>query len=202
MALYTRTQALDAARKRGATTAATASRMLRESASAARNEYDVFLSHAYLDAKLVLGVKAIIEAVGKTVYVDWIDDSQLDRESVTAATAARLRERMRTCRALVYATSRAATESKWMPWELGFFDGHKSGARIAILPLVEQTDDTYSGQEYLGLYPTIEEVVAPSGLRRPYAMRYAPYHRYQRVVEARSLDSLVTGSPTYEAVRR
>jgi hypothetical protein len=51
------------------------------------NRYDVFLSHAYKDGEIILGVKGLIEALGLTVYVDWIDDAGLDRGKVTRKTA-------------------------------------------------------------------------------------------------------------------
>lgn len=53
--------------------------------------YDVFLSHSYQDADVILGVKVIIESLGLTVYVDWVDDGGLDRSKVTVKTAEILR---------------------------------------------------------------------------------------------------------------
>lgn len=41
-----------------------------------------------------------------------------------------------------------------MPWELGYFDGFKSA--VAILPITATEQASYSGQEYLGLYPYID----------------------------------------------
>jgi hypothetical protein len=40
-----------------------------------------------------------------------------------------------------------------MPWELGYFDGLRE--RVAVLPVVK-TQGAYVGNEYLGLYPTVE----------------------------------------------
>ncbi len=48
------------------------------------NTYDVFLSHAALDAQIVLGVKGIIQDHGYAVYIDWIDDPTLDRKKSDA----------------------------------------------------------------------------------------------------------------------
>lgn len=42
-------------------------------------EYDIFLSHSFSDAELILGVTQIIKAQGRTVYVDWIEDKALNR---------------------------------------------------------------------------------------------------------------------------
>src|SRR4051794_31550207 len=80
--------------------------------------FDVFLSHSFSEAE-----KIALEAEGLHVYVDWIDDRQMDRSSVTAQTAEVLRARMRHSRSLIFATSNSSSASKWMPWELGYFDG-------------------------------------------------------------------------------
>ena len=49
--------------------------------------FDVFLSHSVRDAALSLGLKKVLEADGLSVYVDWIEDADLDRTNVSAATA-------------------------------------------------------------------------------------------------------------------
>ena len=39
-----------------------------------------------------------------------------------------------------------------MPWECGYFDGFKE--KVAIVPVkISSSSNSYSGQEYLGLYP-------------------------------------------------
>lgn len=121
-----------------------------------RASFDVFLSHSIADSEIILGVKTILESKGLSVYVDWIEDPDLHRSDVTAKTASRLRERMRQSSSMVYAHSTNSPSSKWMPWELGFFDGF-SGA-ITIFPIARSSDGTYEGQEFLGLYPYIDYV--------------------------------------------
>lgn len=64
---------------------------------------------------------------------------------------------MRQSKSLIFYTSENSPDSKWMPWELGFFDGNKPG-HVAILPLVKTQGASFSGQEYLGLYPPVEEI--------------------------------------------
>jgi hypothetical protein len=78
-------------------------------------------------------------------------------QPVTRDTADGLRTKMRACRSLVYADTSAATESKWMPWELGYVDGFRQ--RVAVFPVAKgsSTSTSYEGQEYLGLYPWIRE---------------------------------------------
>jgi len=125
--------------------------MKKVAAAPLTQRYDIFLSHAFEDAELITGVKILIERQGLTVYVDWIEDSQADRGNVTAKTADLLRERMKHCNFLVFATSKASPQSKWMPWELGYFDGLHPN-QVGILPIVETQGGAFSGQEYIGLY--------------------------------------------------
>lgn len=138
---------------------------LRKSAATVLNEayrefsefktYDIFMSHSVLNAEEILALKNEIERMGFSVYVDWIEDPQLNRSSVTKNTAELLRTRMNCCKSLFFATSETSPNSKWMPWELGYFDGKKD--KSAILPVLEDiwSSNQYKGQEYLGLYPYI-----------------------------------------------
>ena len=121
-----------------------------------RNSFDIFLSHSSKDKQLILGVKQLIEDSGYSVYIDWVDDPQLDRANVNAQTADILRTRMKQSKFLVYVDSNNATTSKWMPWELGYFDGYKPN-KIGILPIRQKSEGSYIGQEYLDLYPQIEK---------------------------------------------
>jgi len=116
-------------------------------------EFDIFLSHSYDDKSYVEEMKQILEDEGYSVYVDWIFDRQLDRSNVTLEAADLLRRRMKQSKCLVYLISANSSDSKWMQWELGFFDGAKE--KVAILPISETVDVvyTYDGLEYLGLYP-------------------------------------------------
>lgn len=129
-----------------------ASTILNEQAQFAdQKTFDIFLSHSFLDADVILGLKHMIEELGFTVYVDWIEDRQLDRSTVTQKTADTLRKRMKNCRCLFFATSENSPDSKWMPWELGYFDGVKG--KVAIIPILDSAyASAYEGQEYLGLY--------------------------------------------------
>ncbi|KUJ00522.1 TIR domain-containing protein [Vibrio sp. MEBiC08052] len=119
-------------------------------------QFDIFLSHSYLDKDLVFAVKNYLEEHKLSVYVDWIDEQELDRSSVNAETAATLRKRMSQCQSLLFATSSNSTFSKWMPWECGYFDGIKG--KIAIFPIAQSDENSFVGQEYLGLYPYIDVV--------------------------------------------
>jgi|SRR5690554_973446 len=120
-------------------------------------EYDIFLSHSSDDSRLVAGLKLELEDLGYSVYVDWIEDPELDRANVTKENADYLRKRMKQCRTLLYAFSKNASESTWMPWELGYFDGVKG--LVAVVPITETDTSTFNGNEYLKLYPYIDKTV-------------------------------------------
>ena len=120
------------------------------------DSFDIFLSHSSSDADLVIGIKELLEQRGKRVYVDWVDDPELDRSRVTKETAARLRHRMLQSESLFYVATDNATKSKWMPWELGFFDGLKRD-KVRILPVLLSSNQSFDGQEYLGLYPVVSK---------------------------------------------
>jgi hypothetical protein len=121
-----------------------------------KSKFDVFLSNSIRDEELVIGVENIFKGMGKTVYIDWVFDKHLSRDSVTKETAETLRHRMKQSSKLLYLATDNASSSKWMPWELGYFDGLKSG-NVAILPLVDSVDSSFQGQEYLGLYPVLDK---------------------------------------------
>jgi hypothetical protein len=161
---YLRISEARAAGRAAAPLQKSAGRILAEQARAfdAAAHYDIFLSHSFKDAEIILGVKKVIEDLGLTVYVDWIEDADLDRSKVTVKTAAILRERMKSCSSLVYAHSANSGTSLWMPWELGYFDGLREH-QVWILPLVSESDDEFKKQEYLRLYPSVEKLGSLAG---------------------------------------
>lgn len=152
-----------------------------------KDRFDIFLSHSIADAELVLGVKVLLEAQGLRVYVDWVDDKALERDQVTEKTADVLRKRMRQSESLLYLASDNASKSKWMPWELGYFDGFKNGG-VSILPVLEKSDSPFEGQEYLGLYPIItKEKLTQSNVKQTNT----------RVIRPRSGTPFDPGFPTF-----
>ena len=115
-----------------------------------KREYDIFLSHSFMDQTLILSLVDLFTEADYAVYVDWLEDKDYGRNQVTPETARMLRERMNLSRGLAYVATQNAVSSKWCPWELGYFDGRKN-SRCCILPIMEMGE--YIGQEYLGLYP-------------------------------------------------
>jgi TIR domain len=127
---------------------------VRSKMAAARERYDIFLSHCFRDKTLTDGLVEQFESLGFTVYLDWREDPKLDRSRVNRDTAEVLRKRLETSSALFYVPSENSSGSKWMPWELGYMDGKKGTAAILPVSKSERADD-YEGQEYLGLYPYV-----------------------------------------------
>jgi len=123
--------------------------------NAGKKYFDVFLSHSFSDKELVLGLKIKLESYGYSVYVDWIDDYSLDRTEVTSHNVSWIKQRMRTSKCLLYATSANSSNSKWMPWETGYMDGFVG--KVAIIPVISNYQSSYAGVEYLGAYPYLEE---------------------------------------------
>ena len=135
------------------------------------DSFDIFLSHSMQDSEIVFGVMQLLKQLGYKVYVDWVIDKKLSREEVNSETAKILKSRMRQSRSLLYLATSNSSDSKWMPWELGYFDGIKPEC-IAVLPVLDSADSYFNGQEYLGLYPKVKksrfdnEVLIFDGVKR------------------------------------
>lgn len=123
--------------------------------------YDIFISHSFLDKELVLTLVELFNEAGYSVYVDWIEDTALDRTNVTKKTADLVRSRISQSKSLAYIATANISNSKWCPWELGFADG-KLDNRAAILPILDD-DHSFNGQEYLALYPHIDYTKTTGG---------------------------------------
>ena len=120
--------------------------------------FDIFLSHSFLDRDEVEGLYIELTNQGYLVYVDWIIDPHLDRTNVTKASAKLIQNRLRSSKSLLLGVSMNASISKWMPWELGYVDGNTNKCAIIPVSKSENAPDSYTGVEYLSLYPFIKKV--------------------------------------------
>lgn len=127
---------------------------INESFSHQKN-YDIFISHSFLDKKLISALASLFEEDNLSVYIDWVQDPYLDRNHVTLKTAELVKDRIKQCKSLAYISTQNVTSSKWCPWELGVGDGIHNG-KACILPILEEDGENFKGQEYLGLYPYID----------------------------------------------
>jgi hypothetical protein len=131
--------------------------------------FDVFLSHAASAADKALGIWQILTAPPYKfrVYMDWIHDPLMERQTVNEKTASTLRMRMQASQCLIYVVTESSQKSVWMPWELGYFDAYK--ANIGILPVVEDDKKAFFGREYLSLYKqlTLDDTAAMARQKFP-----------------------------------
>jgi TIR domain len=132
-----------------------AGRVLAEAKVWADESFQVFLSHSSAEPEeILLGLKALLEDRGLSVYVDKYGDPQFSPDNVTQETAEILRRRMQSSDALLYIHSQHSKKSRWMPWELGYFDGLKG--TVGILPVTVNQEEVFKGEEYLNLYPYVD----------------------------------------------
>lgn len=118
--------------------------------------FDIFICHTSKDYKEIMQLKAYFKIKeNKEAYVDWIDDPELDRSNINEKTATRLQLRMQHSDKLYFVISKNSSISRWMPWELGYFNGRKGQENIFIYPIIDNEDEEvfkFIGQEYLKLY--------------------------------------------------
>ncbi len=117
--------------------------------------YDIFLCHSTDDHEEIRALKAFYENQGKRAYVAEIDDPGISSNGINKHTARTLQNRMMHSEELYYILSKNSQDSTWMPWEVGFFDGKKSGIKIKVVPIVDEHDYEildFPGHEYLELY--------------------------------------------------
>jgi hypothetical protein len=114
----------------------------------------------------VQGLYQELTDFGYSVYVDWIIDPHLDRTNVTKESASLVRMRMKSSKTLLLAISTNATISKWIPWELGYVDGHTN--KCAIIPVSNERNPpkSFKGTEYLLLYPFIKKLPLQNGTEK------------------------------------
>jgi hypothetical protein len=131
---------------------------LNESLRGYRNESKylkrtVFLSHKHDELENLAGAIEFLKKEGIDVYVDWLDEGM--PKTTSGTTANRIKEKIKENDKFILLASEAAIGSKWCNWELGLGDAEKYIANIALLPVAKDYS-TFSGSEYLQIYPFIE----------------------------------------------
>jgi TIR domain len=124
--------------------------------------HDIFISHSHRDEQPVRGLARRLREWGFDVCIDF-DDPALKRPG-NRELAGRLKERMGSCRVLLFALSSVAANSKWLPWQLGL--AHGTAGKVALWPLDDGAKRTPRTQEYLGLYDTVDPENAKELLER------------------------------------
>lgn len=123
---------------------------------------EVFISHKQQDAALARKLADKVKALGHVPYLDVTDEFL--KQSNSKALAEGIRERLRQARCLLYVLTPTSTQSKWMPWELGFFDGRWGQPTVglyvadkAAMPELQKGGrGRFTVQEYLELYQVVD----------------------------------------------
>lgn len=127
--------------------------VLNESSSRDKTKPMVFLSHKHDELVILQDVIAFLNSEGVDIYVDWMDEEMPAYTNVN--TALRLKEKIKTANKFVLVATPNAINSKWCNWELGLGDAAKYIENIALFP-INRTYQSFSGAEYLKIYPYIE----------------------------------------------
>jgi hypothetical protein len=121
----------------------------------------IFLSHSHTDKDVIEQAKIFFENLGISIYVDWADKTM--PESTNGVTAQKIKNQIITGNdKFVLLATNNAVSSKWCNWEVGIADPFKlPNKKIALLPLADNSG-TWNGNEYLQIYPRIEEFIIPN----------------------------------------
>ncbi|MEO8173990.1 MAG: toll/interleukin-1 receptor domain-containing protein [Sediminibacterium sp.] len=116
----------------------------------------IFLSHSHEDLRNGTVQKSIVflRRLGLRIYID-SEDSNLS-PFTNADTARLIKQKIINNNKFIFLATDNAINSKWCNWELGFGDAHKYIDNIALFP-VSESAGTWTGNEYLRIYPRIEE---------------------------------------------
>ena len=116
-----------------------------------KKSFDIFLSHSVSDENELLKLKTMINAMGLSVYIDWVNDKdKLKRDLVCKETAQVIIERLKVCNTLLYVLTERCLLSKWSPWELGYFTALKKKICVYTPKIVASEIP-----EYLDIYPKL-----------------------------------------------
>ena len=113
--------------------------------------YDLFLSHSSIDKEVLLNLKSSLNSQNINVYIDWVSDREaLKRELTNVDTAKVIVERLKSSNALMYIHTASSLESRWTPWEIGYF--HALDKKICVY----EPDSSIEKPPYLDIYPKAE----------------------------------------------
>ena len=118
----------------------------------------IFMSHKHDEKTALEGAVSFLKNFGVEVYVDWLDEEM--PKTTSGETAVRLKEKIRDSHKFIFLATDAALSSKWCNWELGIGDVVKYIDHIAVFP-VKSDYSTYTGNEYLNIYPYVFNLEYP-----------------------------------------
>ncbi len=126
---------------------------LKESFSRDTSRPMIFLSHKHDEHSILQDVIAFLKNEGVDVYVDWMDPNM--PAYTNSETAHKLKQKIKVANKFILVATQNAINSKWCNWELGLGDAEKYIENIALFP-VNRNSQSFSGAEYLRIYPRIE----------------------------------------------
>lgn len=134
----------------------------------------VFISHKHSDLQSIgdmNDLKGLLDYL-KSVYnvIPYIDsmDKRMPKETC-AETAERIKYVIDACDKFILLATNKALASKWCNWEVGIADKKKLPTQdMAILPMLDNNDTLYDGNEYLELYPYLESSIDQYGRKHLY----------------------------------
>jgi hypothetical protein len=115
-------------------------------------EVTIFLSHKHDEVEQLKDAIALLKKFGVNVYVDHTDEEM--PKYTSGITAEKLKNKIIANKKFILLATERAIASKWCNWELGFGDAHKYINHIALL-VVKEDNTSWSGSEYLEIYPVI-----------------------------------------------
>ncbi|MCQ2240245.1 toll/interleukin-1 receptor domain-containing protein [Treponema sp.] len=126
-------------------------RLLNESSSL-KSHYDFFLSHSSADFELIQGLYKKLKDMGFSAFLDRVDAKGVSINDM----ADKLKKAMDNSNYILYSHTHNSIDSKWVPWELGYFDCKNNASNILVMPILNnQGKALYDGQEYLNQYKEI-----------------------------------------------
>jgi metal-dependent hydrolase (beta-lactamase superfamily II) len=117
-------------------------------------EFTVFLSHKHDEHQELRQAAALLNSLGVSVYIDWMDVDM--PRTTTGETAQKLKEKIEKCSKFIFLTTNDSILSPWCNWELGYGDAQKFPTENMTLLPVARDDGTWDHNEYLQIYPYIE----------------------------------------------
>ncbi len=115
--------------------------------------FDVFLSHRYTDADLIVKIKNVLNQYGYSVYVDWMHDRDgLPRCEFGEDSLSVLKERVKCCARFLYVHTVNCRDSEVIPKEIAFakelgvpivvvnVDGSEEDEETSSMPHVRYSD--------------------------------------------------------------
>ena len=116
----------------------------------------IFLSHKHDETKELDAAITLLNKFGVNIYVDWQDEGM--PKSTSGETAKRIKSKIKECKKFIFLATEGAISSRWCNWELGFGDSKRYMSHLALFPIRNVNQYTFSGSEYLNIYSSIEHL--------------------------------------------